>query len=89
MQDNIFYVLSASVEGVLTVVLLLFLLRAVMNLFIGPGENIILEYSVWITEIFICPVRVLFDKFGWAQDSPIDIPALAAMFIVTMVASLL
>lgn len=89
MLDNVFYIISAVVEGALTVVLILFLVRAVMNLLVGPGENVILEYAVMVTEIFICPVRAVFDHFGWGQDSPIDLPALAAMFIVTLITSLL
>lgn len=89
MLDNVFYMISAFVEGALTVVLVLFLVRAVMNLLVGPGGNIVLEYAVMVTEIFVGPVRAVFDHFGWGQDSPIDLPALAAMFIVSLVTSLL
>ena len=42
-------------------------------------------FAVFYTEIFIVPVRALFDRMGWSDNMMIDFPGMIAIFIVAAV----
>lgn len=80
------YVLIKFVTIFLDIILLAMLARAIMSWFMaGDGESPLLNFLYVITEPLIVPVRMLCQRFGWFQGTPIDI----SFFITTMILSLI
>ena len=46
-------------------------------------------FLVGVTEPFVFPFRVLFDRMGWFQDIPLDVPFFASCLFVSITASVL
>lgn len=59
------------------------LLRAVISWIPGADENILSDFLYTVTEPIIVPVRMLFEKFGWFEDSPLDVPFFIAGLLLT------
>ena len=58
------------------------LLRAILSWFVmGGGKFINFLYA--ITEPFIAPVRALFEKMNWLQNSPIDCSFLVTYLLIS------
>lgn len=76
---------SQTVDLFLQAVIWIYLIRCVLS-FIGADEGSpLMFFAITITEVFILPVRLLFDKFGWSDDMVIDIPGMLTMFILSTV----
>lgn len=81
-------ILSGTVECILGAVLLLFLARSLMSLFGVSGENRFYAFCEMVTEVFVAPIRALFDRFGWGEGSVFDLPYMAALMILTVLSVL-
>ena len=58
------------------------LIRAILSWFeMGGGKFINFLYA--ITEPFIAPVRALFEKMNWLQNSPIDFSFLVTYLLIS------
>ena len=58
------------------------LIRAILSWFVmGGGKFINFLYA--ITEPFIAPVRALFEKMNWLQNSPIDFSFLVTYLLIS------
>lgn len=68
----------------LTAVQFAMLARAILSWFPLDG-NKITDFLYGITEPFIYPVRLLFQKMNWFTGLPIDISFLVSYFIITIV----
>lgn len=42
-------------------------------------------FAVAMTEVFILPMRIIFDKLGWSDNMMIDIPGMLTMFTLSTV----
>ncbi len=71
----------------LTVLQLAMLVRAIMSWFPTDGKFNNFIYSV--TEPFIYPVRMLFEKKGWFKGLPIDISFLVTYLLISVILILL
>ncbi len=89
MHTNLLYLLEHLFNGILTVLMMLFLLRVLMQLFVAPEESRLLAFSIAVTEIVVAPVRAIFDRFGIGEDSMIDLPFLAALFFLVLLSAFL
>ncbi len=67
----------------LTVVQLAMLARAILSWFPLDG-NRFTDFLFAITEPFIYPVRMLFDKLNWFTGLPIDISFLVTYLIISL-----
>ena len=67
----------------LTVIQLAMLVRAILSWFPMDG-NRFTDFLFAITEPFIYPVRMLFDKLNWFTGLPIDVSFLATYFIISV-----
>ena len=77
-------VIKSVVLVFLTVIQFAMLIRAVLSWFVmGGGKFINFLYA--ITEPFILPVRSLFEKMNWLQNSPIDFSFLVTYFLISLV----
>lgn len=68
---------------------LCFLLRALLSLFGASEENRILLFAAYVTEPIIWPFRVLFERFGLFEDSPLDVPFLCGVAVLMLAQSVL
>lgn len=64
------------------------LLRAVLSWFVEE-DNAILGFVTTMTEPIVAPFRALFDRFGWFQNFPLDVPFFAGFLALQLVGTLL
>lgn len=81
--------LRGTVQALLSVVQLCFLVRALLSWFPIREDNPFLTLTAMVTEPFIIPVRALFDRFGWFQNLPIDVPFFVSFLLVNAIGSTL
>ena len=80
------YVLVRFVLVFIEVLQIAMLIRAVLSWFV-EGENRFTRFVYVITEPVIIPIRKLFYKLNWFQNSPIDMSfsfAIIAMILIEM-----
>ena len=63
------------------------LLRAVLSWFVMDGK--LIEFLHMVTEPFIIPVRALFRKMNWLQNSPIDFSFMITYILISVITILL
>ena len=68
----------------LTAVQFAMLARAILSWF-PMNSNKLTDFLYAVTEPFIYPVRMLFDKMNWFSGMPIDISFLVSYLIITIV----
>ena len=82
---DIFLALIKSVVVIfLTVVEFAMLVRAIMSWF-SSGDGKLSNILCAITEPFIYPVRLLFQKMNWFQNSPFDFAFLITYMLISLV----
>lgn len=81
--------LRGTVQALLSVVQLCFLVRALLSWFPIREDNPFLNLTAMVTEPFIMPVRALFDRFGWFRNVPIDVPFFVSFLLVNAIGSTL
>ena len=62
-----------------------FMIRVVLSWIMPDGDNVFIRVTCFMTEIFIVPYRVLFDKKGWFQGTILDVPFFAGYISVGFV----
>lgn len=78
------FIFKNTVLVLLAGINLCFLLRALLSLFGVSEDNRLLIFAALVTEPVIWPFRVLFDKFGLFEDSPLDIPFLCGVIVLML-----
>lgn len=81
--------LRGTVQALLSVVQICFLVRALLSWFPIREDNPFLTFTAMVTEPFIMPIRALFDRFGWFRDFPIDVSFFVSFLLVNTVGSVL
>ena len=87
-MTDVLHLVSTVVMLLLSAIQLAMLLRAILSWF-PMDSNRFTDFLFGITEPFIYPVRLLFEKLNWFQNLPIDISFLVAYLLLTLVSSLL
>ncbi|MBR6410999.1 MAG: YggT family protein [Clostridia bacterium] len=80
-------ILAKTVLYLLFALELAMLVRSVMSWFLADEENRFGHFLVVITEPVIVPVRLLFNKFNWFQDTPLDVPFLVTFVLLILLQS--
>ncbi len=88
-MDYLLFVIVRFVQILLYVLDTAMLLRAILSLLLLSDDNPIAVLLYCITEPFIMPLRALFDRFGWFEGSPIDMPFLVTYMIIMLGSMLL
>ncbi|MBE6599595.1 MAG: YggT family protein [Ruminococcaceae bacterium] len=88
-MNEIYYVISTVVLLILSLVELAMLARALLSWFLPDGGGLLPEFIYLITEPLILPFRRLFERFGWFQNSPLDIAYLCAVLALGIVTTFL
>lgn len=76
-----------TVRALLTIVQLCFLVRAILSWFPIREDNPFLLLVTMMTEPFVLPFRALFDRFGWFQNLPLDMPFFFGFILVGLLNS--
>ena len=77
-------VFAGTVQTLLLVLEICMLLRAILSWFPIRDDNPILAFVAMVTEPIIVPVRALFERLGWFQNSPIDVSFFVAYLLLTI-----
>ena len=77
--------IAGTAKALLSVLEVCMLLRALLSWFPIRDDNPILLFVCMVTEPIVAPVRALFERFGWFQDSPLDVSFLAAYLLLSIV----
>jgi uncharacterized protein YggT (Ycf19 family) len=79
------FILKKFVLGLLEVLVLAMLVRAVLSWFDRGEPGPVLSFVLFITEPFILPIRRLCERMHWFEGFPIDMPfmitSLCLMFL--------
>ncbi|MBQ2999388.1 MAG: YggT family protein [Clostridia bacterium] len=64
------------------------MLRAILSWF-PIDSNKFVDFLYAITEPFIVPIRLLFEKLGWFQNLPIDISFMVSYLLLSLLSFVL
>lgn len=64
------------------------MLRAILSWF-PIDSNKFVDFLYTITEPFIVPIRLLFEKLGWFQNLPIDISFMVSYLLLSLLSFVL
>ena len=82
---ELFYsILYYTLSGMLTVLWLALFLRTIISWFDPTGEGALSGILYVITEPLIHPIRLLFEKMDWFQETPIDVPFFVLVILVAV-----
>ena len=76
------YIISAVVVIFLGAIQTAMFLRAILSWF--PIENKFIDFLHVVTEPIIYPVRRLFERMNWFQNSPIDFSFMATWILLSL-----
>ncbi len=86
-MSDLLYVVSSVVVIFLSVIQFAMMIRAIFSWF--PMENKLIDFLHGVTEPFIYPMRRLFEKMNWFQNSPIDFSFTATFLLLSLIVFLL
>jgi len=69
-----------------TIIILMMTTRSIMSMLFDESEidNKFYNVIVNITEVVIVPVRYIFRRLNWFQDTPIDVSFLVAFIVLSL-----
>lgn len=79
------YLLAKSVRIFLDVISLAMMVRVILPLFADVESSPIFALTVAITEPIVIPVRILLQKLGIGQNTPIDMGFMATYLILFII----
>lgn len=80
---------KAFADGILMVLQIAMLVRAVLSWFPGGDGNIIGDIAYSITEPVIIPVRRFLERFESVKNFPIDMSFFVTFMIISMISAVL
>ena len=79
----VLHIVSTVVVLLLSAVQLCMLLRAILSWFMMES-NRLTDFLYGVTEPFIYPVRLLFDRMGWFRNLPIDLSFMVTYLLLSL-----
>lgn len=79
------YLIMNFVEIFLDIISLAMLVRAILSFFMFGEDSRLGEFLYAITEPFIIPFRILFEKRGWFVGMPLDVAFFATVITLQIV----
>lgn len=80
----VLYILAQTVNLFLGLVSFAMLLRFLLSFFMPEEEGVLMGILVFITELFVAPVRFLLSRFSFVNESPVDISFTVAYFVLIL-----
>ena len=87
-MPTVFTVITDVVALLLLGVQIAMMLRAILSWF-PMDSNKFVDFLYAITEPFIVPIRLLFEKLGWFQNLPIDISFMVSYLLLSLLSFVL
>ena len=87
-MPTFFTVVTDVVVLLLLGVQIAMMLRAILSWF-PMDSNKFVDFLYVITEPFIVPIRLLFEKLGWFQNLPIDMSLMVSYLLLSALSLLL
>ncbi len=87
-MSTVFTIVADVVVLLLSAVQLAMLVRAILSWF-PIDSNKFVDFLYGITEPFIVPIRLLFQKMNWFQDLPIDVAFMASYLLLSVLSLVL
>lgn len=87
-MPTVFIVITDVVALLLLGVQIAMMLRAILSWF-PIDSNKFVDFLYVITEPFIVPIRLLFEKLGWFQNLPIDISFMVSYLLLSVLSFIL
>lgn len=87
-MDVFLYLVQQTVIVCLDVLQIAFLIRMLCSLFDPTGEGKLSSLLFVITEPFIMPLRLLFEKMHWFENSPLDFAFFFTVLLIGMLQSI-
>ena len=88
MLSTILIIVADVVVLLLSAIQLAMLIRAILSWF-PMDSNKFVDFLYAITEPFIVPIRMLFQRLNWFQNLPIDISFMVAYLLLSVISMLL
>ena len=88
-MEIVFYVLAKAVDIYLDVAAIALLVRVIFPIFADAENSPIYAIAAVLSEPVIIPFRVISDKFGIWQDTPLDMPLLASTVFLMLTSLIL
>lgn len=83
-MDAVMYVMKQTLLLLIDVVQIAFLLRAVLSWFDPERSGRFSAFLFLVTEPLTVPVRALCYKRNWFQETPLDIPFLITVILLSV-----
>ena len=83
-MEIFFYILAKAVDLYLDLASFAILARVIMPFFTNVEESGLYGLAVVVSEPCIIPFRILSDKLGIWQDTPIDVPLMATVISLSL-----
>ena len=88
-MEYLLYVFKTTVYIMLEAVLLAMFLRMILSWFQIDPEGGLYSFLCLVTEPFVLPMRLLFDRFGLGDNMVLDIPFFSTCMVLGIVNMLL
>jgi len=85
---TVFTVVTDVVVLLLLGIQIAMMLRAILSWF-PLDSNKFVDFLYTITEPFIVPIRLLFEKLGWFQNLPIDVSFMVSYLLLSVLSFVL
>ena len=85
---TVFTIVADVVVLLLSAIQLAMLIRAILSWF-PMDSNKFLDFLYGITEPFIVPIRLLFEKMNWFQNVPLDVAFMVSYLLLSILSMLL
>ena len=87
-MSTVLTIVADVVVLLLSAVQLAMLVRAILSWF-PMDSNKFVDFLYGITEPFIVPIRLLFQKMNWFQNVPIDVAFMVSYLLLSVLSMLL
>lgn len=87
-MSTVLTIVADVVVLLLSAIQLAMLVRAILSWF-PMDSNKFVDFLYGITEPFIVPIRLLFQKMNWFQNLPIDIAFMVSYLLLSVLSMLL
>lgn len=87
-MPTVFTVITDVVVLLLLGVQIAMMLRAILSWFFMDSNKFV-DFLYAITEPFIVPIRLLFEKLGWFQNLPIDVSFMVSYLLLSVLSFVL
>lgn len=83
------YVMRQTLLLLIDVVQVAFLVRAILSWFDPERSSRLSNFLILVTEPMILPVRALCQKKNWFQQTPLDVPFLITVLLLSLLQTLI